>query len=94
MWEKNHNNSHTECRIDIGIDRSEIVMKSWEECENPIEEETVEICAKDIDENTANKPETLIEREIVSEKWLKESLHMLHDEKTCCMYKPRLALAS
>ncbi len=69
-------------------------MKSWEECENPIEEETVEICAKDIDENTANKPETLIEREIVSEKWLKESLHMLHDEKTCCMYKPRLALAS
>jgi len=81
MGEEDHHNGKTESRIDISIDRSEIVMKSWEKSKHPIKKETVEVCAEDVDKHSSYKPETLIEWEIVSEKWLKESLHMLHDEE-------------
>jgi hypothetical protein len=42
------------------------------ESKHPIEEETVEICTKDVDKYSSDKPETLIEWEIVTEKWFKE----------------------
>lgn len=68
-------------------------MQSWEESEDPIEEEAIEIGTKDVDKNSSDKPETLIEWEIVSEKWLKKSLHVLHDEKASCVDKTALALS-
>ena len=68
-------------------------MQSWEKSKHPIEEEAVEICTKDVDKDTSDKPETLTQWEIVSEKWLKERLHMLHNEKTCCMNKTRFTIS-
>ncbi len=93
MREENHYCSHSKCCIDISIDRSEIVMESWEECENPIQEETIEISAKNIDKYASYKPESFVQREMVAKKWLKERFHMLHYQETSCMDKSRLAFS-
>ena len=67
MRYENHDHSHTKSSIDISIDRTKIVMKSWEECENPIQEEAIEVRTKDVDKYTSNKPETLIKWKIMTE---------------------------
>lgn len=94
VWESYHDYCHTECCIDISIDRSEVVVKSWEKSKHPIEEKAVEICTKDVDKDTSDKPETFIEGEIVTKKRFEKRFHMLHNEEACCVYKASLALTS
>ena len=94
MRYENHNDRHTKSSIDISIDRTKIVMKTREESENPIKKETIEVRTKDVDKHTSNKPETLTQWEIMTKKWLKKSLHMLHNKEACCMDKTRLAPTS
>jgi hypothetical protein len=69
-------------------------VKPRKKCQHPIEEKAVEICTKNVDKDTSDKPETFIEGEIVTKKWLKKCFHMLHNEETSCMYKTSLALTS
>lgn len=62
-------------------------MESWEESEHPIEEETIEIGSKYIDEDATHEPETLLKWQIMPQEWLKKSLHMFHYEIACCVDK-------
>lgn len=94
MRKKNHHNSHTKSCIDICIDRSEIIMEPREKRKHPIKKETVKIGSKNVDKNTPNKPESFIKWQIMSEKGLKKSLHMFHNEKTCRVDKASLTFTS
>lgn len=93
VWEEYHHDSHAECRIDISIDRSEIVMESREEGKHPIEEEAIEIGTKYVDKDTSYKPETFLEWQIMTEKWLKEGFHIFHNEVSRCVYEPWFLLS-
>lgn len=83
MRDKYHQGSHTECCIDISIDRSEIIMPArWRKCENPVKTEAIEICAENIKKDPSDKPECLREWEIMTQEWLKKCFKMFHNEKT------------
>lgn len=83
MRNDDHDDRHAKRRIDVGIDRSEIVVKARSEREEPIEQETVEVGSEDIEENSADKPECFVDREIVAQNRFKKCFEMLDDEIPC-----------
>lgn len=95
VWDENHEYCHPEGRIDIRINRSEIIVPAHRrESEEPIERKAIEIRTENIEKCPPDKPECFAEWEIVPEKWFKKCFQIFHDEKSCCTEKARLALWS
>lgn len=65
MWNNDDQNSHPKCGIDVRINGTKIFMQR-NEGQEPVEKETIEICPKDIEENTTYKPKRFWDRKVVA----------------------------